>query len=482
MVHDPGTLYVEVRLKNSTSGHYGGAKEARITVRKWILRHHTEVAVGMPLHLPSQLAKTIERADITGYSKSKQFPDLTFYKLAETNIEVVSYSLLTDSDAQSENSEDGHADDNSPTGQFESMSLPHQALDSIWESLIYADPIAELTLRTLIRAIKERHDVSSWRTASWQNTVLLHGPPGSGKTTLAQALAQRLSIRLSALLPSTKLLQVNAHALFSRFLGETAKQIGQLFKSVLEMALDDSQLTVVVFDEVETVAGSREKASQQNEPADTIRATNEILRGLDKCRKYSNIVFIFTTNLIGSLDSAFIDRCCIEKFISAPGTECVFGILRLQINQLIRKGLIGFDTLIYEKPPITSRDGASDPSAFEYSVQIPDRQWAQMHWPTNAITAVSELYRVATLASGLSGRKLKGLVTYARYEYLVDNPGDLRDLFVALEAVVREKTGQVKIGDGGQPDETAEMNSQTEGYESIDIAQFIAQLEANESG
>jgi ATP-dependent 26S proteasome regulatory subunit len=69
--------------------------------------------------------------------------------------------------------------------------------------------------------------------------------------------------------------------MFSRYYGDTAKKIAQIFRSIFDMALDDS-LVVVILNEVESVASSRALASQQSELADTIRV-NAVFVGYVMC-------------------------------------------------------------------------------------------------------------------------------------------------------------------------------------------------------
>lgn len=296
----PATFYVEVRfLADGMSGAFGKFQETakiRVEVEQLIRRNYSEVKIGtvVPVgrlvryveglnsvrllhggHISQNtglpLAKAIDRVEITGYSKSQTFPDETLYSLTKSTIEIFAYTLASEEDVQSQDGKDGDMD--LPSLPYESISLPHQTFEGLWQTLIYQDPVGELTLRTLTRAIKEQKDHPKLcLTSSWQNTILFYGPPGSGKTTLALALAQRLSIRLSRVFQETKLLQINAHALFSRFYGETTKNIGQLFRHISKLATDPEQLVVIIFDEVETVVASREKASQSNEPVEAVRA------------------------------------------------------------------------------------------------------------------------------------------------------------------------------------------------------------------
>lgn len=104
--------------------------------------------------------------------------------------------------------------------------------------------------------------------------MLLYGPPGTGKTTLCRGLVQKLAIRLKHEYNTTKLIELDAAALFSKYFGESSKLVNRIFGTIESILVQEPRVLVCVFiDEIESLAGSRQQSAGEHEPKDSMRVS-----------------------------------------------------------------------------------------------------------------------------------------------------------------------------------------------------------------
>ena len=130
--------------------------------------------------------------------------------------------------------------------------------------------------------------------------ILLHGSPGTGKSTLASAFAAE---------SNWPVYNVSSSHLIDKWLGTSEKNARALF----EIAASNSP-SAIIFDEADALCGARESGS--NDGAQ--RMINELLTCLTK---YPKVMVIATTNLPWKLDVGFIRRFPETIHVSMPSSK-----------------------------------------------------------------------------------------------------------------------------------------------------------------
>lgn len=156
--------------------------------------------------------------------------------------------------------------------------------------------------------------------------VILSGPPGTGKTTLAGGLADQAARALEG--TSILFVDIDPHAFPSQMLGESQRSVARLFERTLPDLASRGHPTIVLLDEVEALAVSRSRASLETNPVDVHRATDAVLSGIDRvARAWPNVTFVATTNYESGVDAAFLSRADLVEHVGTPGPSAVSAIL-----------------------------------------------------------------------------------------------------------------------------------------------------------
>jgi len=267
------TLHVEVQISGSTALSSDQRTALRNETLTWLCGNYVTLQLGS-LKPGHGLHKHVQAVDVIGFTGPRSVTGC--YDLASVALDLQIYSLRGVPQRSGKRSLKQHGEE---IPQAREIALPNVALKGEWDSLVFDDALPSQILRYLVRMMGMMSQAGlNAATFNWNRLCLLHGPPGSGKSTLCRALAQKLSIRLGGSYLNGTLVEVNANAMLSKYFGESGKLIESTFEKVRAVAQDERKLVVVVIDEVETIAGSRQRASNSGECNDGLRVSRSSAR------------------------------------------------------------------------------------------------------------------------------------------------------------------------------------------------------------
>ncbi len=133
--------------------------------------------------------------------------------------------------------------------------------------------------------------------------LLLHGPPGTGKTILAKAVANSTN---------STFIQIVGSELVQKFIGEGAKLVNEIFDLAREKAP-----SIIFIDEIDAIAASRIDIGTSGE-REVQRTFMQLLAEIDGFKNLDNVKIIGCTNRIDILDKAILRPGRLDRLIEVP--------------------------------------------------------------------------------------------------------------------------------------------------------------------
>jgi len=175
-----------------------------------------------------------------------------------------------------------------------------------WDDLVIEREQAQ-SITELIARIRQRRTVyETWDFAAKVGkglgvSALFSGPPGTGKTMVAALIAKELHLELY---------QVDMGKLVSKYIGETEKQLGELFDAA------EAGHAILLFDEADSLFGKRTEVKSSNDRYANLE-TNYLLQRLET---FTGICLL-TSNHESNIDPAFQRRLSLHLRFAVPDEE-----------------------------------------------------------------------------------------------------------------------------------------------------------------
>jgi ATP-dependent 26S proteasome regulatory subunit len=184
-----------------------------------------------------------------------------------------------------------------------------------WDDIVLPDSLMEQLAEICDRVENRHHVFDEWGFGAKLSggkgvTVLLSGPPGTGKTMAAEVIANRLGLDLYV---------IDLSRIVSRYVGETEERLERVFTAA------EQTNAILLFNEADALFGKR---FAQKDAHDRY-ANIEVSFLLQRMEMYEGISLL-ATNLRGNLDEAFLRRLTYVLLFPLPDEA-----LRLRIWQKV---------------------------------------------------------------------------------------------------------------------------------------------------
>ena len=133
--------------------------------------------------------------------------------------------------------------------------------------------------------------------------VLLHGPPGTGKTMMAKAVANRTNATF---------IKMAGSELVHKFIGEGSRLVRDLFQLA-----EDHEPSIIFIDEIDAIASKRTESKTSGD-AEVQRTMMQLLSNMDGFEDRGEIRIIAATNRFDMLDEAILRPGRFDRLVEVP--------------------------------------------------------------------------------------------------------------------------------------------------------------------
>ena len=164
--------------------------------------------------------------------------------------------------------------------------------------------------------------------------VLLYGPPGCGKTLIAKAVAHSLAKRTQEITGRDDIrayfLNVKGPELLNKYVGETERQIRQIFQRAKEKSMEGFPV-IVFFDEMESLFRTRGSGISSDIETTIVP---QLLSELDGVEQLKNVIVIGASNREDLIDPAILrpGRLDVKVKVERPDHEAAKAIFSKYLN------------------------------------------------------------------------------------------------------------------------------------------------------